>query len=42
MALAPYGNSYEFAEGGQFAFYIEICMPAIGLVVRYRGNLTPG
>lgn len=41
MALAPYGNSYEFAEAGQFAFHIEICIPFFGLIVRYRGNLEP-
>lgn len=40
MGLAPYGNSYEFAEGEKFAFNIEIAIPIFGLIVRYRGTLV--
>ncbi len=38
-ALAPYGNSYEFAPGNDFHFHIEICIPGVGLIVRYVGEL---
>jgi hypothetical protein len=41
LALAPYGDSYEFAENGRFHFHVEIRQPLIGLIVRYRGWLVP-
>ncbi|SED28666.1 Saccharopine dehydrogenase NADP binding domain-containing protein [Rhizobiales bacterium GAS188] len=37
--LAPRGEAYEFAEGRKFHFHVEIVLPLIGLVVRYRGWL---
>jgi hypothetical protein len=40
-ALAPYGDVYEFVTGGRFNFHVEICLPLIGLIVRYRGYLVP-
>lgn len=40
MALAPYGNSFEHAVGDRFHFHIEICVPGVGLVVRYVGKLN--
>lgn len=40
-ALAPSGNSFESAVDGRFQFHVEICMPLIGLIVRYVGNLQP-
>jgi hypothetical protein len=41
-ALAPFGDSYEFAQGGRFNFHVEISHPLTGLIVRYRGWLIPG
>ncbi|MEA2955569.1 MAG: hypothetical protein QOJ58_1066 [Alphaproteobacteria bacterium] len=40
-ALAPRGDSYEFAEAGRFHFHVEIAHPFTGLIVRYRGWLIP-
>jgi hypothetical protein len=40
-ALAPRGNSYEFAQAGRFHFHGEIAHPLTGLIVRYRGWLVP-
>lgn len=42
IAIAPHGCSYEFADGNDFAFHIEICVPGVGLIVRYIGVLKPG
>ncbi len=39
--LAPGGNSFEFSEAGRFHFHVEVSHPLIGLIVRYRGWLTP-
>jgi hypothetical protein len=39
--LAPRGDSYEYAEGGRFHFHVEIGHPLTGLIVGYRGWLTP-
>jgi hypothetical protein len=41
LALAPRGNSYEFAQDGRFHFHVEIGLPFIGLIVAYRGWLVP-
>jgi uncharacterized protein DUF4166/saccharopine dehydrogenase-like protein len=41
LALAPRGNSYEFAEDGRFHFHVEIRHPFTGLIVGYRGWLVP-
>jgi hypothetical protein len=40
-ALAPRGNSYEFAQAERFHFHVEIAHPFTGLIVRYRGWLVP-
>lgn len=39
--LVPRGTAYESAEDGRFRFHVEIVLPLIGLVVRYRGWLAP-
>ncbi len=41
-ALAPRGDSSEFVQDGRFNFDVEIVLPMIGRVVRYRGWLVPG
>jgi hypothetical protein len=41
LALAPRGDSYEFAEAGRFNFHVEIGHPLTGLIVAYRGWLVP-
>lgn len=38
-ALAPSGNSFESVVDGRFQFHVEICLPLIGLIVRYVGDL---
>jgi len=40
-ALAPFGSAFESAEDGRFHFHVEIRLPVIGLIVRYRGWLVP-
>jgi hypothetical protein len=40
-ALAPGGNSYEFAEDGRFRFHVEIGHPFTGPIVTHRGWLVP-
>ncbi len=40
VAFAPHGNSYESPKGENFAFHIEICIPVVGLIVRYVGTLN--
>ena len=40
-ALAPRGDSYEFARDGRFHFHVEIRHPMTGLIVAYRGWLVP-
>ena len=39
--LAPGGDAYEHAADGRFNFHVEISLPLIGTVVRYRGWLVP-
>jgi len=39
--LCPRSNAYETVEGGRFRFHVEISHPLTGLIVRYRGWLTP-
>ncbi|HZG30630.1 MAG TPA: DUF4166 domain-containing protein [Ensifer sp.] len=39
--LLPSGRSYETETDGKFCFNVEISVPLIGLVVAYRGLLTP-
>lgn len=38
-ALAPYGDAFECVRDGKFYFNVEICLPIVGLIVRYRGSL---
>jgi len=40
-ALVPHVTAYENVEDGRFRFYVEIKLPLIGLIVRYRGWLVP-
>lgn len=40
LALAPGGDSYEYAEGGRFRFHVEIGHPLTGLIVGYQGWLV--
>lgn len=39
--LAPRGDTCEIVQGGRFNFNVEIDLPLIGLIVRYRGWLAP-
>lgn len=39
--LLPSGKSFETEKDGQFCFDVEISAPLIGLIVAYRGLLTP-
>ena len=39
--LCPRAISYETVEEGRFRFYVEIGHPLCGLIIRYRGWLTP-
>jgi hypothetical protein len=41
LSLAPRGEAYETAEDGRFRFNVEIGSPLTGLIVRYRGWLSP-
>jgi hypothetical protein len=41
MWLCPTSTAYEHVEDGRFAFHVEIGHPLTGLIVRYRGWLTP-
>jgi hypothetical protein len=41
LALAPTGDAFESADGGRFNFHVEIRLPLIGMIVRYRGWLVP-
>jgi hypothetical protein len=41
LRLAPGGEAYEFAADGRFHFHVELGHPLTGLIVRYRGWLTP-
>jgi hypothetical protein len=40
-AWAPRSRAFEFAEEGRFHFHVEIDHPLMGLIVSYRGWLTP-
>ena len=39
--LLPSGTSFETEEDGRFRFDVEIAVPLIGLIVAYRGTLSP-
>lgn len=38
--LLATGHTYEYEEGGRFHFHVEIALPLIGLIVRYKGWLA--
>jgi hypothetical protein len=40
-ALVPRVTAYESVADGRFRFHVEIKLPLIGLIVRYRGWLVP-
>ena len=39
--LLPTGEAFEHVVEGRFAFHVEIAHPLTGLIVRYRGTLSP-
>jgi len=39
--LLPKGISFEHEEAGRFCFDVEISAPLVGLIVAYKGSLTP-
>ena len=39
--LMPKGDSFETIEDRKFRFHVEIRLPILGLMVRYRGWLAP-
>jgi hypothetical protein len=39
--LAPRSEAHESEADGAFCFFVEIRHPLVGLIVRYRGRLTP-
>jgi len=42
LALAPVADAYEWVDDkGRFRFHVEIALPLIGMIVRYRGWLIP-
>ncbi|MCV9963175.1 DUF4166 domain-containing protein [Pararhizobium sp. BT-229] len=41
LFLAPGGETFEAAENGTFRFHVEISSRLTGLIVRYRGWLSP-
>ena len=41
LTLGPRANAFETAMDGKFHFHVEIGHPLTGLIVRYRGWLTP-
>lgn len=38
---APFGDTYEHEDAGNFCFHVEIRHPLLGLVVKYVGRLAP-
>ena len=40
-ALLPKGNSFEAEEEGRFRFDVEVSAPIVGLIVAYKGTLSP-
>ncbi|MBI3678217.1 MAG: DUF4166 domain-containing protein [Proteobacteria bacterium] len=38
--LGPRGETYESVEDGKFCFHVEVALPVVGLIVRYRGWLV--
>ncbi len=41
LALMPGGEAFETVEDGRFRFHVEIGLPLVGRIVRYRGWLEP-
>src|SRR6185436_6789390 len=41
LAWAPGGDAHESVEQERFNFHVEIGLPPIGMIVRYRGWLVP-
>ncbi len=39
--LLPAGSTFESEENGHFCFDVEISAPLVGLIVAYKGMLTP-
>ena len=39
--LGPRSLAYESGEDDRFRFHVEIALPLVGLIVRYRGWLVP-
>ncbi|WP_305983682.1 DUF4166 domain-containing protein [Roseibium sp. MMSF_3544] len=39
--LVPVSQASEFEENGRFNFDVKVSLPGIGMLVRYRGVLTP-
>ncbi len=39
--LLPRGDSFETEAGGLFTFDVSIAAPIVGLIVAYRGTLSP-
>lgn len=40
-ALAPGGETFEEDDNGVFRFHVEMSVPLVGLIVRYKGWLIP-
>jgi hypothetical protein len=38
--LMPWSSAWESDVGGRFSFDVEICLPGLGPIVRYRGWLA--
>jgi hypothetical protein len=41
LALAPNTSVYEYADGDDFCFHVEVKHWLMGLIVRYEGRLAP-
>jgi len=41
LAFAPNSSVYEFADGDDFCFHVEVKHWLMGLIVRYEGKLAP-
>ena len=41
LALSTFGDAFESVRDDKFHFNVEIRMPIVGLIVRYRGSLMP-
>ncbi len=41
LVFAPSASAYEFADGDDFCFHVEVKHWLMGLIVRYEGKLAP-